>query len=242
MSLDLPDFTKRISIAIPDFRRLSKEIVLAKYGIQSIDTSGRPVFIENFANGYIQWCKWATGGGAYIALNTTEFSSAGFSCILDLGAPAGTSCRIIKLLPLITTGKVGIEFKFAVYITHGPLNIGLGFYTTNYEKWLSFYINYDDKEIHVYTEDWDSVLLDIPIGGVVSVCFFHTIKAVVNLDTNKVERVQYNQYNLDDLDIPIPTDEAAARDFMELDFYFGLGMATSGSILLDDIIVTIDED
>lgn len=241
MPLDLPDFTRKMSLDVDINAPFLKEIITHNYGIHSIDSLGKIVFIENFGNGISHWCQYPASAAGEIRIDTKYFSSAGYSCYLYAGTATNVSSLLTHLLPIYDTSKVGVELKFLFYTYPGVLWVETHFYTKEGVKYLSFEIDYLAKKIIVYNQDWDEIELDLNIYATSSICFWHNIKAVVDLDNSKFDRLQYNQYNLTGLDIALPTHAAYNYEYARLDLSINSRAYYRPRVYIDDIIVTINE-
>lgn len=157
-------------------------------GFARLDSGGRIVWYENFANGLYRYNKIATGNGETPVITMENNRCYGFnpSCRLDPIAHTGQS--LIQAQPRLSlSGKIGIEVCYYVPQNHGEINIILapvigagtfsGYFLRHDPTTGYFYVYTGGVYVAVYSPSEVSYFYDK----------FIAIKLVIDFDNSKYD-------------------------------------------------------
>ncbi len=242
MPLDLPDFTKRISLDVNVQGALVKEWLTSVCGIRSIDTTGRIEFIENFGNGLERWELVIDGLGAgAIVLSSQYYSSAGYSCQMSSGDDP-EEVDIVLWRPPQTGGKWGFEFKAGRVPGGGIVIANVAFLAAPINIWG--WVKWDFNVNKIYLRNADSVWEEL--GDIVNpsgdrAVAFDVFKVVIDTDSHEYIRVVFNEQSFLNTGILCAETVDPLAKYWWYRIFNGYNGEGGSTVWVDDVIITSDD-
>lgn len=217
------------------------ELAPRLHAVSSIDRSGNIVTSENFRYGLSSVETDTAGLGETVSASSTYSRYGGFTAKLEHLANPDSWSSISIYVPILETGKVGLEFEFSANGSD-PCVIGyIGRYTGT--QWLLWGVKWDATVDKVYiggeTVGWEEIGADFDI--LQDTPHHHNVKLVVD-----VGELNYERVIIDGKVVPIvPKEaqivEAVLTSHVVVTIYNGKGPTAASQIYVDFVNITRDE-
>jgi len=209
--------------------------------INHFDRRGNVFFMDDFENSLNKWNPTLNGLGAAVVISATRSRSASSSCKLTAGSNGACWAGIARIHTLPVLSSVGFECSFAVDTINTYFQIRPWIYTGAMLLSPVIEINDNDNTIK-YTDDLGAQInLTTATTFRNSEYLFHTVKLVVDYNTQEYVRCIFDNTTYNMAGIPIQ----AAADATGSSIVFlalNVGRAANNDIVyVDDVIFTQNE-
>lgn len=208
--------------------------------INTVDRKGEVLWMDDFEGSKLKWSKVTTAAGSEVALTAFTARSGSQSVRLLQPTSAGSTVIVYADLPLLTTGKLGVEYHVAAWSV--PRNyysvIALDDGSYSYQGYLRHNLLNSTLEIYDSSGTWVELLFE---KYVTSPYLFHVFKLVVDPVTNKYDRVLFRDHEIDVSQYSLYKGTTVGAPLFTFNFYVTSGGAARHKVYLDDFIFTHNE-
>jgi len=218
------------------------ELAVRLGSIVDYHRSGNVVLMDDFGSGIGGWYKHWAGAGVEIHGVNSESRSANLAARLYSGPAGGNKAGIIKYLPPLAVGKVGICLAFRLNSFVDKLEIRLDHYTLG-QLYRYIVAYHPDTENLTYLDAAGDEVPFADVGELRAFAFvFHVVKIVLDLSAQtyhftNLNRVEYSMVGL------APEPLAPTGDVYDELYVICWGLApVGGEAFVDDVVITQNEE
>lgn len=225
---------KEVTTAISDMGE-----VAARLGsIVTFDKRGDVVDFDNFEGPVIKWSVGTNIAGSYVRHNSESVRSGAQALKLNTADDLTAYAFILKRIAILASKRLGLELSFSFLTAQQNLHLSLEYAKEDIE--VEGEVKIEALTHQLYVKElggaWIEVatLEDIDIGAF----SFHTVKLVVDFNTNKYVRLLFDEFEYDISGIDLFTDEDDFGWGFDTRIFLANPTATGGLVYLDDWILT----
>lgn len=217
------------------------ELAVRLGSIDTFDRRGNVVWLDDFEDNLSKWNIVSLGTGAGAALSTDGCRNGAKSVKLTTGNAQNDYICITHYSPRPVLSKIGFEISFT---TDEDLNAHF-FYIiyydgTNRHQALICYNPTTDK-LYYYNENGAAQELASNLNLYAYSTHYHTLKLVVDLETDKYVRLLLDETEYDLSSYLIQESASATLPRLEVQYLVRTNVASSESVYAEDAIITQNE-
>lgn len=173
------------------------ELAVRLGSIVTFDRRGDVVWLDDFEDGIIKWEAKTDGTGSVITSDSTTARNGGKCAKLVPGSADLDTATINHFGPTMALSKTGIEISFTIDADHEQIDIHLDFFTGS--NLLAFRIRLLLSDLTLRYRDENATYVSIATitQPRTDTKTFHTLKLVVDPDTQKYVRLIYDNTEYD---------------------------------------------
>lgn len=238
---DYPDFgisdTFQTKYVMSDMGELA-----ARLGAPNVfDRTGTLIWFEQFAYGLNNWTLSSASNGIDPFLIAYPYLYKPYAVKLSGTSGSTGSSTMLVTLPFPYESPLGIEFAYMPDIRATELDVVIQLYTGSkyYASSVSFKLQTGIIKVGLqggFTKEVYSDPLGYRLNNV-----YNITKIVLDLANQEYNRIMFNKYNIDVKDIGFHVGTSTLRPKLTLLFRLESAATYDESLLIDNIILTLDE-
>lgn len=209
--------------------------------IVTFDRRGDVVWLDDFESNINKWRIFGTGTGYSALLSSEAARSGGLSAKLVTGITASGHIYIARYLPYPVEGNVGSEFSFVNNTDLQYIILAFDCYSGLENKEGAVRYRCSDEALDIYLPTVGFTEIATGIELVAATYFFHTLKLVVDLSTNKYVRLLLDSTSYDLSAYSISTAPSVIEPMWIFEITARNRVIGNEAFYIDDVIITQNE-
>jgi len=206
------------------------------------DKRGDVVFYDDFEDPVLKWRLTGAVPGGYVRHDSTSVRSGAQALRFYVPGSGNDNISVYRGIGVLASKSLGLEFSFSYLRTNCHFRVALIYYDGENIHQAEVKIDASALDLSVYNSaaGWTQVASWGALYG--SEMLFHTVKMVVDFDTDKYKRLLFGPDEYDVSTVAVLTDTNTTAPHINIrPLLATLDSAVGYLIGLDDVILTQEE-
>jgi len=209
--------------------------------VDVFDRRGNFIFYDDFSSPFEHWVQAGNGVGWAIEVSIEKARIGHHSLVMIAGEGAAGNVTANKYIGGIKAGKIGLEVNNTINANTKEFRLALRYYDGADQHYGYVAYDHDNSKFKYLTTGQVETDLVTGVSLRTTNTPWHTLKMVIDTNTNKYVRFIYNNTEVDMSTLDMFT--AASADDAMLQFYFQheSDHASTKRVFIDSVILTQNE-